>query len=56
MVKKHINIFSTSEWKNYDYQRDIEKDLALQEVKSLGKEVKIFTSGNNFYTERSGDK
>lgn len=38
-VKKHINIFSTPEWQNYDYQKDIENDTALQEVKAVGKEI-----------------
>ncbi|MBP2057428.1 virulence-associated protein VagC [Lactobacillus colini] len=37
-VKKHVNVFGTSEWKNYDYQRDIKNDLELQEVKPIGKE------------------
>lgn len=38
-VQKHVNIFSTSEWQNYDYQNDIKKDMALQDVKSVGKEI-----------------
>ncbi|QNQ82937.1 hypothetical protein FP435_00085 (plasmid) [Lactobacillus sp. PV037] len=38
-VKKQVNIFSTPEWKNYDYQSDIKNDPALQEVKPVGKEI-----------------
>ncbi|QNQ82254.1 hypothetical protein FP435_03845 [Lactobacillus sp. PV037] len=38
-VKKHVNIFSTPEWKNYDYQHDVKKDPLLQEVKPVGKEI-----------------
>lgn len=38
-VKKHVNIFSTPGWKNYDYQRDMENDPELQEVKPIGKEI-----------------
>lgn len=39
-VKKHHNIFSTSDWKNYDYQKDIKNDPALQSVKPVGREVR----------------
>lgn len=38
-VKKHHNIFSTKEWKDYNYQKDIENDDALQPVKPKGQEV-----------------
>lgn len=38
-VTKHVNIFSTPEWKNYDYQRDMQTDLELQELKPVGKEI-----------------
>lgn len=38
-VKKHVNIFSTPEWKNYDYQKDIREDPELQEVKPVGREI-----------------
>lgn len=38
-VTRHVNVFSTPEWKNYDYQKDIEEDIALQEVKPVGKEI-----------------
>lgn len=38
-VEKHVNIFSTPEWANYDYQRDIENDSELQEVRPIGKEI-----------------
>ena len=37
VVKK--NIFATKEWKNYDYQKDMQNDLELQEVKPVGREV-----------------
>lgn len=39
-VKKHRNIFSTSDWQNYDYQNDIKNDPTLQTVKPVGREVK----------------
>lgn len=38
-VKKHVNIFSTPEWKKYDYQSDIKNNPELQEVKPVGKEI-----------------
>lgn len=37
--EKHVNIFSTASWKNYDYQQDIASDPVLQPVKLVGKEV-----------------
>ena len=33
------NIFATKDWKEYDYQKDIENDPALQPVKQVGREV-----------------
>lgn len=33
------NIFSTPDWMNYDYQKDIEKDPNLQPVKPVGREL-----------------
>ena len=39
VVKKKKNIFATTEWQNYDYQKDIENDVELQSVKPVGREV-----------------
>ena len=38
-VAKRKNIFATKDWKEYDYQKDIENDPALQPVKQVGREV-----------------
>lgn len=38
-IEKRKNIFSTHDWKEYDYQKDIEKDQALQSVEPVGREV-----------------
>lgn len=38
-VKKHSNVFSTASWKNYDYQKDIKNDLALQSIKLVAREI-----------------
>ena len=38
-VIKRQNIFTTDEWKNYDYQKDMREDPELQSVKSVGREV-----------------
>ncbi|QNQ81109.1 hypothetical protein [Lactobacillus sp. PV034] len=38
-ITKRKNIFATTDWKNYDYQRDIANDPELQSVKSVGHEV-----------------
>ena len=38
-VAKRKNIFATKDWKEYDYQKDIETDAALQPVKQVGREV-----------------
>lgn len=29
-VKTHENIFATADWQNYDYQKDMANDPALQ--------------------------
>ncbi|MRG90046.1 hypothetical protein [Limosilactobacillus reuteri] len=38
-VAKRKNIFLTKDWKEYDYQKDIENNPALQPVKQVGREV-----------------
>lgn len=38
-VKRRKNIFADPEWKNYDYQNDINNDTDLQSVKPVGREV-----------------
>ena len=38
-VVERKNIFATKDWKEYDYQKDIENDPALQSVKPVGREV-----------------
>lgn len=38
-VAKHENIFASQDWRNYDYQKDIENDSVLQPVKPVGREV-----------------
>lgn len=38
-IAKRKNIFATKEWKNYDYQKDIQNDQTLQSVKPVGQEV-----------------
>lgn len=38
-VEKHTNIFATAEWQDYDYQKDVAEDPALQPVKSVGREL-----------------
>lgn len=38
-VAKRKNIFATKDWKEYDYQKDIENAPALQPVKQVGREV-----------------
>jgi len=38
-VAKRKNIFATKDWKEYDYQKDIENNPALQPVKQVGREV-----------------
>lgn len=38
-VTKRKNIFATKDWKEYDYQKDMKNDPALQSVKPLGREV-----------------
>lgn len=38
-IKHHENIFATPDWANYDYQKAIANDPALQEVKPVGHEV-----------------
>ena len=38
-VAKRKNIFATKDWKEYDYQKHIENDPALQPVKQVGREV-----------------
>lgn len=36
---KHVNIFATKEWQEYDYQKDLAEDTELSELKPVGKEV-----------------
>ncbi|WHS05266.1 hypothetical protein O2U01_00185 (plasmid) [Ligilactobacillus salivarius] len=36
---KHVNIFATKEWQEYDYQKDLIEDKELSELKPVGKEV-----------------
>lgn len=38
-IVKRKNIFATKDWKEYDYQKDIKNDQALQPVKPVGREV-----------------
>lgn len=38
-VAKRKNIFSSKEWKNYDYQKDMQNDPALAPIKPVGREV-----------------
>lgn len=38
-VAKRKNIFSTKDWKEYDYQKDMKNDEMLQPVKPVGREV-----------------
>ncbi len=38
-VVERKNIFATNDWKEYDYEKDIENDPALQTVKPVGREV-----------------
>ena len=38
-VATRKNVFATKDWKEYDYQKDIETDPALQPVKQVGREV-----------------
>lgn len=38
-VVKKKNVFSTKDWEDYDYQKDVEKDVTLQPVKPVGREV-----------------
>lgn len=38
-ISKHKNVFATSDWQNYDYQKDMANDPALQPVKPVGREV-----------------
>lgn len=37
-IRKHVNIFTSKDWQEYDYQKDIANDPALQEVKPVGRE------------------
>lgn len=39
VVKKKKNIFATKEWKNYNYQKDVEADPELQSLRPVGREV-----------------
>lgn len=34
-VMKKKNVFATKDWKNYDYQKDIDEDPELQSVESV---------------------
>lgn len=38
-VMKKKNIFATKDWKDYDYQKDIQEDPELRSVKPVGREV-----------------
>lgn len=38
-VVKRKNIFSTKDWQEYDYQKDIANDPDLRPVKPVGREV-----------------
>lgn len=38
--QKHQNIFAKKTWQEYDFQKDIENDPSLQEVKPVGREIK----------------
>ena len=38
-VTKRKNIFATTKWKNYDYQKDIQEDPELQSINPVGREV-----------------
>lgn len=35
---KHNNVFASPDWQEYDYQRDIQEDPEIAEVKAVGKE------------------
>lgn len=38
-VNKHKNIFATKDWQEYDYQKDIVNDSALQDTEPVGREI-----------------
>lgn len=38
-IIKRKNIFATKDWKEYDYEKDIENDPALQSLNPVGREV-----------------
>ena len=38
-VIKKKNIFATDDWKNYDYQKDMQEDPELHSVKPVGRKV-----------------
>lgn len=37
--KDHVNVFSTKEWREFDYQKVMEEDVELSDVKPVGKEI-----------------
>lgn len=39
LLQKGKIFFATKDWKEYEYQKDIETDPALQPVKQVGREV-----------------